>query len=119
MKPKSPLLALGLLVAGGLYAVSAFALAGPVPQVDSFSLSCGTSATRIVGDGVAAGGYTSLYIQNENATPVALGDSALTTTTAPRICNDTACVRADWSGDVTNLYCRAGSATTILVQAGR
>lgn len=117
--PRAWPLALAFLVVAGLYALDAIALGAPVPAIDSFKISCGTNATRIAGDGVAAGGFVSLYIQNEGTQPVALGDSSVTATTGPRICNDSACVRADWAGDVTNLHCIAAVAQDVLVIAGR
>ena len=99
----------------GVQPQDAQALAGPLPSIDEFNVSCTTSATRIVpASGDFSGGYTSLYCQNENADPVTLGATGVIKTVGPRICNAAACIKAEWSGDVQNLYCVADSTTTVL-----
>lgn len=112
------IIAIVIMFAAAMSPKPAHALSAPLPRVDSFSVQCGTAATRIVGDGVSAGGYNSLYCENISTEPVAWGDSALTTSTAPLVCNDTACVRASFSADAKQMYCRAAVATTIKCIAG-
>ena len=119
---KSSLFAVAFLVLAivtSLAVPQAVALAGPVTP-DSCAVTCGTSATPIVCDGIAVGGFSSVYIQNLSTTTVAIGDSALSTTTAPLICNDAACANvAQWSGDARGLYCRGSSSQSIRVIAGK
>ncbi len=121
---RKDLLVAAVVLSVGLVAVlfpvpKAAALAGPVSGIDSCSVTCGTSATKVVCDGVAAGGFQSAYIQNNGTNAVALGDASLTTTTAPIICTGSNCNRFDWSGDVTNLYCRGAASQAIVVIAGK
>ena len=107
--------AAAILFVLGVQPPEAQALAGPLPSVEEFNVSCLTSATRIVpASGDFAGGYSSLYCQNENSDPVTLGAVGVIKTVGPRICNDVACIKAEWSGDVKNLYCVADSTTTVL-----
>lgn len=95
------------------------ALAAPIGVVKEFNVSCTTSATAIrAASGDASQDYKSVYCQNENTTPVTIGSSTVVTGTGPRICNDSACVRADFPADVRGLYCIAGTATTIKCLAG-
>lgn len=95
------------------------ALSAPLSTMKEFNVSCTTSATPIKAtSGVGSQDYKSIYCQNENTEPVTIGSPSVVTGTGPRICNDSACVRADFPADVRGLYCIAGTATTIKCLAG-
>jgi hypothetical protein len=83
---------------------------GPA-YVDSFTVSCGTSATAIT-----ATAQISYTCQNNSTTKVAVGDSTIAdpsgTQNSPIYCA-TNCASREWGGNARVEYCRAPTTTTI------
>ena len=107
---------------GVLELARALPAAGPA-FVDSYSVSCATSATSM-----APSGYTSSMIAVECSAPesteanatvfVAVGDSgiadpAIGTRNSPIICGS-GCNKSSWSGNASQAYCRADTGTVTL-----
>lgn len=122
--------ALGALVALGLLVVPASRVeASPIPptigvgsylpaigpaEVDSFTVSCGTSATLIQ----AAGGQFAYTCQNVSTTIVGVGDADLAdpdsgTRDSPVYCA-TNCPSQEWNGHARKEYCRADTGTVTI-----
>lgn len=73
---------------------------------DSFTVDCGTSPTEIR---APSGGMYSYVCQNSSATEVFVGDSSLTTATAPKYCDG--CAGQEFGGNVKLEYCRVAAGT--------
>lgn len=123
--------ALGLLLvtAGSLgvlfllsLAFPAEALSDPLSLVRVFQFSCTTTAAQIKPTDVPRNAKA-MRIWNNSTTPVYLGGSDVTNglTKGWPICTDTAaCEQASFPIDVVaNVYCRAGSSTTVQVFFGQ
>lgn len=107
---------------GALELARALPAAGPA-YVDSYSVSCTTSATSM-----APSGYTNSMIAVECSAPestetaatvfVAVGDSGIAdpasgTRNSPIICGS-GCNKSSWSGNASQAYCRADTGTVTL-----
>lgn len=110
------------LPSGGLELARGLPAAGPA-FVDSYSVSCATSATSL-----APSGYTNSMIAVECSAPesgetaatvfVAVGDSGIAdpasgTRNSPIICGS-GCNKSSWSGNASQAYCRADTGTVTL-----
>lgn len=102
--------------------VSALPATGPA-YLDSYSVSCATSATSI-----APTGYSDVSLAIECSAPesgetgattlVAIGDSGIAdpasaTRNSPVVCGS-GCNRSSWSGNIRKGFCRADSGTVTL-----
>lgn len=100
--------ALAVLIVGGafLWSQPAKAALGPM-EVDSFTVSCGTSATEI---SAPSNRQFSYICQNNSTTGVFVGDNDITTSNAPQYCA-TNCASQEFGGNVAKEYCLVASGT--------
>jgi hypothetical protein len=99
-------------------APKASALSTPLGRVRTYTVTCATTATRVVA--TANQPAASVLLWNNSATAAYLGgaDVAATVTGMP-ICTSTSCVSASVNIDARDLHCMsAGGAVTLLVLAG-
>lgn len=77
---------------------------------DSFTVTCATTATAIT---AASGSQQAYMCQNWAATEVFVGDSGLTTTSAPKFCSG-GCPSAQWDGHLKTEYCLVAAGTVTI-----
>ncbi len=112
------LLALALVVAGvvAIAVPTAHALSTPMTEPVNVVVTCGTSATLI--NPGSAFSSRSMCIQNESATVVRLGGSAVTGSVGLSI-GSGAAAGTVWCGDMRRMYCAVASGTVdVQVLAG-
>ncbi len=98
-------LMIGAVFAFVIYNDRAEAGVGP-GYSDSFTVTCAATATEIR---APSGGQYSYVCQNSSATEVFVGDSSLTTSTAPKYCDG--CAGQEFGGNVRSEYCIVSAGT--------
>ena len=97
----------GVLIGVGIYFDRAEAGVGP-GYSDSFTVECGVTPTLIR---APSGGQYSYACQNNTATDVHIGDSAVDLT-APKYCDG--CASREFGGNVREEYCIVAAGTTTI-----
>jgi len=100
----------GVLIGVGIYFDRAEAGVGP-GYSDSFTVECGVTPTLIR---APSGGQYSYACQNNTATDVHVGDSAVDLT-APKYCDG--CASREFGGNLKQEYCVSAVVTTIACRA--